>query len=117
MTAHRDRVSSLAHTTLDLGHKVDHLIRVQAQQGVAIAELRDGMDRQGVAIAELRDGMDRQGVAIAEHSTVLAQHSETLARHGATLNRIEELLGKLLDGQAILHQNDMELKRRLDERT
>jgi hypothetical protein len=75
------------------------------------------MDRQGVAIAELRDGMDRQGVAIAEHSTVLAQHSETLARHGATLNRIEELLGKLLDGQAILHQNDMELKRRLDERT
>ncbi len=103
MTAHRDRVSSLAHTTLDLGHKVDHLIRVQAQQGVAIAELRDGMDRQGVAIAE--------------HSTVLAQHSETLARHGATLNRIEELLGKLLDGQAILHQNDMELKRRLDERT
>ncbi|MEI8396499.1 MAG: hypothetical protein WCF85_17335 [Rhodospirillaceae bacterium] len=33
-----------------------------------------------------------------------------------TTARIESLLGKLLDGQAVLHQNDMELKRRLDER-
>ena len=28
--------------------------------------------------------------------------------------RIEEMLAKILEGQAILHQNDMELKRRLD---
>ncbi len=28
--------------------------------------------------------------------------------------RLEAMLGKLLDGQAVLHQNDMELKRRLD---
>jgi hypothetical protein len=33
MSAHRDRVTSLAHTTLDLGQKVDTVLRVQEQQG------------------------------------------------------------------------------------
>ena len=33
-----------------------------------------------------------------------------------TTARIEAMLAKLLEGQAVLHQNDMELKRRLDER-
>ncbi len=67
MTAHRDRVTALAHTTLDLGQQVDTVLRVQAE-------------------------------------------------HGAAIGRIEEMLVKSLDGQAVLHQNDMELKRRLDER-
>jgi hypothetical protein len=36
------------------------------------------------------------------------------ARIETKVDRIEDLLAKLLDGQAILHQNDMELKRRMD---
>ena len=41
---------------------------------------------------------------------------EVIARQGETIGRLEGLLVKLLEGQAVLHQNDMELKRRLDER-
>ena len=36
------------------------------------------------------------------------------ARVETKVDRIESLLVKLLEGQAVLHQNDMELKRRLD---
>ena len=39
-----------------------------------------------------------------------------IAQHSEAIGRLEGLLVKLLDGQAILLQNDMDLKRRLDER-
>ena len=86
MTAHRDRVTTLAATTLDLGQKVDTVLRVQEQ-------MRRVQEQHGDAIASLTgDVTDLRG----------------------TVGRIEEMLVKLLDGQAVLHQNDMELKRRLD---
>ena len=59
------------------------------------AELRTGQDELRTGQDELRTGQD-------ELRTGQAQ--------------IMSLLTKLLDGQAVLHQNDMELKRRLDER-
>jgi hypothetical protein len=95
MSAHRDRVTSLAHTTLDLGQKVDTVLRVQEQQGAAIARLEHGQAELRGDVSELRgDVSELRG----------------------SVGRIEEMLVKLLDGQAILHQNDMELKRRLDAR-
>ena len=59
------------------------------------AELRTGQDELRTGQDELRTGQD-------ELRTGQAQ--------------IMSLLTKLLDGQAVLHQNDMELKRQLDER-
>ena len=72
----------------------------------AVETLGRAIDRR---FASLETKADQQGA-------VLAQHGEALAQHGGALARIETLLAKVLDGQAVLHQNDMELKRRLDER-
>ncbi len=88
MSTQHARVTSLAQTTLDLGRKIDAVLHVQEQQGA-------------IQVAH--------GATLAEHGGVLVQHGDALAR-------IEAMLTKLLEGQAVLHQNDMELKRRLDER-
>jgi predicted nuclease with TOPRIM domain len=102
MSAHRDRVTSLAHTTLDLGQKVDTVLRVQEQQGAAISRLEHGQAELRGDVSELRGDVSELRGDVSELR--------------GSVGRIEEMLVKLLDGQAILHQNDMELKRRLDAR-
>lgn len=40
----------------------------------------------------------------------------TLTNHDRRFDALETMLAKLLEGQAVLLQNDMELKRRLDRK-
>jgi hypothetical protein len=42
MSGHKDRVSALATTTLDLARKLDTVISTQAEHGAAIASLNEG---------------------------------------------------------------------------
>jgi hypothetical protein len=71
--------------------------------------------REAIEIATLALDPRRQADTAAIRADIAAQ-GEVIARQGETIGRLEGLLVKLLEGQAVLHQNDMELKRRLDER-
>ncbi|MEI8396989.1 MAG: hypothetical protein WCF85_19865 [Rhodospirillaceae bacterium] len=63
--------------------------------------------------------------ATAASLTLIAVKLETMdqrqqaaeANVRSELGELRSLLHKILDGQAVLHQNDMELKRRLDQKT
>ena len=116
MTAHRNRVTALAHTTLDLGHKLDQVIQVQQQQSATLAAHSQTLEQHGAAIARLEEGQARleQGQARLEGAQTRLEGAQTRLEEGQA--RVESLLAKLLEGQAVLHQNDMELKRRLDQR-
>ena len=109
MTAHRNRVTALAHTTLDLGHKLDQVIQVQQQQSATLAAHSQTLEQHGAAIARLEEGQAR-----LEQGQARLEGAQTRLEEGQA--RVESLLAKLLEGQAVLHQNDMELKRRLDQR-
>jgi uncharacterized protein (DUF302 family) len=58
MSGHKDRVQALAHTTLDLGHKLDGVIGTQARHTEAIARLEAGQTEHGAAIAKVIDAMN-----------------------------------------------------------
>jgi hypothetical protein len=73
------------------------------------AAIRADIAAQGEVIGRLEEVVGRQGEAIA-------RQGEAIGQQGEAIGRLEGLLVKLLEGQAVLHQNDMELKRRLDER-
>jgi hypothetical protein len=80
-----------------------------AAQGEVIGRLEEVVGRQGEAIGRLEERVSRQGEAIG-------RQGEAIGRLEEVVGRLEGLLVKVLEGQAVLHQNDMELKRRLDER-
>ncbi len=93
------------------------------QQGAVLAQHSEALAKQGAVLTQHSEMLAKQGAvlaqhgeALAQHGGVLAQHGGVLAQHGEALARIESMMAKLLEGQAVLHQNDMELKRRLDER-
>ncbi len=110
--------------------KLDQQGVVQAQHTAAIARLEHGQTQHTAAIARLEHGQTQHTAAIArlehgqtQHTAAIArlehgqtQHTAAIAALQGTVSRIEEMLVKLLDGQAVLYQNGMELKRRLDER-
>ena len=52
----------------------------------------------------------------ADMSAVKVDIADMKAEHGAKFLALETMLGKLLEGQAVLLQNDMELRRRLERR-
>ena len=60
------------------------------------------------AVEKLGRGIDRRVQTL--ESAVSSMRSEIDGR----FERMETMLAKILEGQAVLHQNDMELKRRLD---
>lgn len=94
-TAMDRRFTAVDKQHLVVRAEIDELKTGQAELISGQAELRTGQ-------AELRTGQDELRTGQADLETGQAQ--------------IMSLLTKLLDGQAVLHQNDMELKRRLDER-
>ena len=64
------------------------------------------------------ESVETLGRAVDRRFTALETKVEAMdQRQQADTARIMGLLEKLLEGQAVLHQNDMELKRRLDERS
>jgi chromosome segregation ATPase len=85
----------------------------------AVDERFDAIDRRFVAVDERFDAIDRRFVAIDERFDAMDRRFVALEQGQAELRdsvtRMEAMLAKILDGQAILHQNDMELKRRLDQ--
>ena len=87
-----------------------------AKQGEAIANQGEAIAKQGEAIAKQGEAIANQGEAIANQGEAIANQGVILGQHGEAIARLEGLMVKLLEGQAILLQNDMELKRRLEGR-
>jgi len=56
MSSHKDRVSALATTTLDLGNKLDEVVHGQRQHGEVLA---------------------RNTVSLSEHGATLTDHATT----------------------------------------
>jgi hypothetical protein len=103
-----------------LSAKIDALDK---RHGDILERHSDILERHSDILERHSDILERHSDILERHSDILESHSDTLAKHGEAIGRlesgqarIEALLAKLLDGQAVLHQNDMELKRRLDER-
>lgn len=72
----------------------------------------DAVDQR---LETLTRSVDQRFAAVDQRFDAVDQRFDSMqAEHRADMARIEALLGKLLDGQAVLFQNDMELKRRLD---
>jgi hypothetical protein len=85
-----------------------------------LAELLDerstkGAVREAIEVAVYGLDQRRQADTTAIRADIVVQ-GEAISRQGEVVARLEGLLVKVLEGQAVLHQNDMELKRRLDER-
>ncbi len=97
-----------------LGRSIDkRFVALEERFDKRLVALEERFDKRFVALEERFVALENRFVTLEgrvdEHGVLLQQHSDALAR-------IESLIGKVLDGQSILHQNDMELKRRLDER-
>ncbi len=60
--------------------------------------------------------IDHMSAIQGQHGAAIACLQTDVTELKSGQSQIMGLLTKLLDGQAVLHQNDMELKRRLDER-
>ena len=61
------------------------------------------------------ESVERLGRSIDRRFKAVDQRFADLeAKVDAGLSEMRELLQKIIDGQTVLHQNDMELKRRLD---
>ncbi len=80
------------------------------QQGLAIAELKGDVKELKSDVKELQAGQ-------AELRGDVKELRGDVKELRGSVGRIEDMLAKILDGQAVLHQNGMELKRRLDARS
>jgi hypothetical protein len=97
---------TVAIDTLKVAHKLQAagMPRKQAEAvAEAVADVYPTKDAVIESVETLGRAMDRRFTSMQEE-------------HRSDIARIEAMLVKLLEGQAVLHQNDMELKRRLDER-
>ena len=83
-----------------------------------IGDVLVAVDTLGRAVDRRLADVERSQAAlrgdVAELQTKVDRLESGQARVETKVDRIESLLVKLLEGQAVLHQNDMELKRRLD---
>ena len=92
--------------------------------GMAMERRFASVDKQFASVngqlSDLRGYVDKQFVSVngqfASVNGQFASVDQQFASVNGQLSDLRDLLAKLLEGQAILHQNDMELKRRLDER-
>ena len=75
------------------------------------------IDQQGLAIAELKGDVKELKSDVKELQAGQAELRGDVKELRGSVGRIEDMLAKILDGQAVLHQNGMELKRRLDARS
>ena len=92
----------------------DVVIEAIQDSAVNVTRRIDATERRvGGQIEELKSGQDAKFDAIG---TILAKQGETLTNHGQKFDNLETMLAKILEGQAVLLQNDMELKRRLDRK-
>ncbi|MEI8396296.1 MAG: hypothetical protein WCF85_16300 [Rhodospirillaceae bacterium] len=116
--------------TLKVSHKLQSA-GMPRKQAEAVAEAmaetvedRAGKDAVKEAVETLGRAVDKRFTALeskVDHQGAAIQRleqgqTELRTEMNERLSGIESLLSKILDGQAVLHQNDMELKRRLDER-
>ena len=108
-TAMDRRFAAVDKQHLVVRAELDELKTGQAELRTGQDELRTGQDEIRTGQAELRTGQAELRTGQDELRTGQAE-----LRTGQA--HIMSLLSKLLDGQAVLHQNGMELKRRLDER-
>ena len=108
-----------------LGRSIDkRFVALEERFDKRLVALEERFDKRFVALEERFDkrfvALEERFVALENRFVTLEgrvdQHGDLLQQHSDALARIESLIGKVLDGQSILHQNDMELKRRLDER-
>ncbi len=133
LTSQRSPSMSAAIDTQKLAHRF-HEVGFSKKQATGTAEIlaellddRAPKDETAAALALIAAKVDAVDHRVTELRTeVRADISEVRADIGelrtdvndlkAGQARMEALLSKLVDGQAVLLQNDMELKRRLDER-
>ena len=78
-------------------------------------KLEDKVDRLETTLDQHGQMLTDHGQMLAQHGQMLTDHGQVLAQHGQVLEGIQTMLTKILDGQAVLLQNDMELRRRLDK--
>ena len=126
--------------TLKVSHRLQSAGMPRKQADVVVEALagavsdRPSKDAVLEAVETLGTAMDRRFAAVDKQHLVVRAELDELKTGQAELRtgqdelrtgqdelrtgqaHIMSLLSKLLDGQAVLHQNGMELKRRLDER-
>lgn len=105
--------------TLKVSHRLQSAGMPRKQADVVVEALADvvedraGKDAMKEAVETLATAMDRRFTAIdKQHLVVRAEIDDVKAGQ----KEIMTMLAKILDGQSVLQQNDMELKRRMDER-
>ncbi len=89
-----------------LAAKIDGL---EKRHGAKLDALQADVSSLQTDVKGLQTGFARMETNVSALQTDVSALQTSFAR-------MEAMLAKLLDGQAILLQNDMELKRRLDER-
>ena len=104
----RKQASGIAEAVTDL--LIDVLADRPSRDAVieAVETLGRAVDQRFLAVDQRFDRMDQR------FDQREAKVDEQFAEQKAANADIRALLVKILDGQAILHQNDMEMKRRLD---
>ena len=86
----------------------DVVIEAVQEAAIGIGNRIDATERRlGSRIENLEAGQ-------VTHTEAIARLEAGQAAHGETLTRLETLLGTVLEGQAVLLQNDMEIRRRLE---
>jgi len=80
-----------------------------------VDRLETTLDQHGQMLTDHGQMLAQHGQMLAQHGQMLTDHGQVLAQHGQVLEGIQTMLTKILDGQAVLLQNDMELRRRLDK--
>ncbi len=107
----------VAFDTLKLAEKLHGAGFTRKQASGAAEALSEALSESYTSKNATTEAVETLGRAIDKRFTTLETKVETLdQRQQADTARIMGMLEKLLEGQAVLHQNDMELKRRLDER-
>ena len=106
-------MTAVAFDTLKLAEKLHGAGFTRKQASGAAEALSEALAESYSSKLATTEAVETLGRAIDRRFTSLETKVD---QHSDALGRIETLLAKVLDGQAVLHQNDMELKRRLDER-
>ena len=95
--------------TLKVSHRLQSAGMPRKQADVVVEALADAVADHPSKDAVI-EAVETLGRSVDKRITALETKVDT------GFSELRELLHKIIDGQAVLHQNDMELKRRLDER-
>jgi ABC-type phosphate transport system auxiliary subunit len=98
----RDGVIDAVET---LGRAVDRRFTIMEQR-------QSAFDQRQAAFEQRQSSLEQGQAALIEKTDRLQAEQ---VKQSDVLAGIQAMLVKILDGQAVLHQNDMELKRRLDQ--